>query len=168
MGQATCYGCSRALAEEDDLRRLTRVCESCFDDLLSSRNGKLSAYLESLEIPAALLSLEQTVIDSNSSFQRMASTGIVVGRRLGAILDCMYAPLLGLCGETVPCLLCKVKRSIEHTWQTGKGLREVPFSFPHKVEARKTLLITTEKTGDAVLLLMRAPSSEAPTPQIPR
>jgi hypothetical protein len=149
------------LEEEDELRILTRACEPCFSALLSSRDGKLAAYLESFENPAALLSKDQTVISSNSHFRSLASNRKVVGLRLGEILDCMYAPLLGLCGDTVPCLLCKVKRSIEHTWQTGTGLREVPFSFPHKVEARKTFIITTEKAGGAVLLLMRAHSSDA-------
>lgn len=130
------------------------ACEQCFNMIVSSRDEELSAYLELLGTPAALLSQDQMVLKSNTRFQRMASNREVAGVRLGEVLDCMYAPLLGLCGETVPCLLCKVKRSIEHTWRTGEGLLEVPFSFPHKVESRKTFAITTEKVGDAILLLL--------------
>jgi hypothetical protein len=121
---------------------------------------KRSAYLESLDMPAALVSQDQVVIESNALFLRMASGNVVAGTRIGEVLDCMYAPLLGLCGETVPCLLCKVRRSLEHTSLTGEGLREVPFSFPHKGEIRRTFAITTEKAGDTILLLLGPPSSE--------
>ena len=145
---------------ENELNNLTKACDKCFTTVLSSRDEKLSAYLESLEIPAALVSQDQTVLESNSPFQSMASNRVVVGFRLGEVLDCMYAPMLGFCGETVPCLLCKLKRSLEHTWLTGEGLRDVPFSFPHKVEARKTFSISTEKVGDAVLLLMKTTAFE--------
>jgi hypothetical protein len=120
----------------------------------------LSRYLESLDIPAVILSQDHMVLDSNTLFQRMASGREVVGNRVGEALDCMYAPLLGICGETTPCLLCKVRRSIEHTWLTGEGLREVPFSFPHKVGVRKTYGITTERVGEAILLLFVTTSSE--------
>ena len=84
----------------------------------------------------------------------IASNRVVAGVEIGEVLDCMYTPLLGLCGETVPCLLCKVRNSVERTWLTGEGLRDVPFSFPHKVESRRAYAITTEKAGDSILLLM--------------
>ena len=159
MVHANCFNCGRSLDQDDELRQLTGVCEQCFNEILSSPE-KRSAYLESLGIPAALVSREQVVLDSNAHFLRMASGREVVGTRIGEILDCMYAPLLGQCGDTVPCLLCKVRRSLEHTWLTGEGLHEVPFSFPHKVEERRTFAITTEKAGDAVLLLLGTTPSE--------
>ena len=161
MGQTICFACRRSLEQEDELHFLAKACDKCFTTVLSSRDEKLSAYLESLEIPAELVSQDQTILESNTPFQSIASNRVVVGLRLGEALDCMYAPMLGLCGETVPCLLCKLKRSVEHTWLTGEGLREVPLSFPHKVNAPRTFSISTEKVGDAVLLLMRTTSFEA-------
>ncbi len=155
MGQTICFGCRRILEQEDELHVLAKACDTCFTTVLSSRDETLSAYLESLEVPAALVSHDQTILQSNSLFKGIASDRVVVGVRLGEALDCMYAPLLGSCGETVPCLLCKLKRSVEHTWHTGEGLRDVPFSFPHKAQSRRTFNISTEKVGTAVLLLMR-------------
>ena len=84
----------------------------------------------------------------------MAPHREIAGHRLGEVLECMYAPILGRCGETVACLVCRLKRSVETTWVTGEGLRGVPFSFPHKEEGRKTFRITTEIVSGAVLLLM--------------
>ena len=125
MGQTICFGCRRSLEPKDELHFLTKTCDKCLTTVLSSRDERLSAYLESLEIPAALVSQDQTILESNSLFQSIASNRVVVGLRLGEALDCMYAPMLGLCGETVPCILCKLKRSVEHTWLTGEGFREV-------------------------------------------
>jgi hypothetical protein len=156
MGQTVCFGCSRVLDQEDDLRFLTKACDHCFPTILSSLDGRTSDYLESLDVPAALLSREQVVLAFNRLFKDLAPDLDVVGLRIGEVLDCMYSPLLGRCGQTATCLLCKLKRSVDHTSLTGEGLLTVPFSFPHKAEARRTFTITTEKVGDAVLLLMAA------------
>jgi hypothetical protein len=158
MVQTLCFRCMRSLDEDDELNFLTRTCEKCFQTVLSSRNGKLSAYLESLDIPAALLSQDQTVLSSNGRFQRMAPGRQADGLRLGEVIECMYSPLLGRCSETVACLLCRLKKSVDHTWRTREGLRGVPISFPHKAEGRKTFTITTEIVGGAILLLMGTPS----------
>ena len=158
MGQTVCFRCMRTLEQDDELHVLTRTCEKCFAAALSSRDGKLSGYLESLGMPAALIGLDHTVLSSNGRFQSMAPHRTVDGLRLGDVLECMYAPLLGRCGETVACLVCRLKKSVAHTLLTGEGLRGVPFSFPHKEEGRKTFALTTEIVGDAVLLLM-GPSS---------
>lgn len=157
MGRTVCFSCRRSLEQEDDLHVLTGTCPAWFKELLASRDGKLSAYLESLDVPAALVSPDHIILEANSRFRDAASRQDAVGLRVGEALDCMYAPLLGRCGETVACLLCGLRKSVEHTWLTGEGLRRVPLSFPHKAESRKAFAITTEKIGGAVLLLMTSP-----------
>jgi hypothetical protein len=151
----------RDLEDEDQLRLLTRTCEKCFKTVLSSRNERVSDYLESLRMPAALIARDQTVLSSNQHFQRMSPTRDVVGLKIGEALECTYSPILGRCSETVACLVCGLKRSVESTWLTRQGLRGVPFSFPHKTAGRKTFVITTEMVGSAVLLLMGKSPLEA-------
>jgi hypothetical protein len=151
----------RDIEKEDELRLLTRTCAKCFHDILSSRDEIVTSYLDSLLMPAALIAQDQTVLSSNERFKKMAPTGEVVGRKIGEALECMYSPILGHCGETVACLVCRLKRSVERTWMTGEGLRGIPFSFPHKEEGRRTFTITTEIVGDALLLLMGTRSSGA-------
>jgi len=154
MSQPFCYRCRQSLDENDDLRLLTRTFGPCFSALLSSRDKNLSDYLESLEAPSALVDHEQTILFSNSRFRGMMRESSTVGLRVGEALDCMYTQTLGRCGDTVACLLCRLKRSVEHTFLTGEGLRAVPISYPHRAESRKTFVITTEKVGNAVLLVM--------------
>ena len=159
MGQTLCFRCLRNLEEEDELHVLTKTCEKCFNAVLSSPLEVVSDYLESLRIPAALIALDQTVLSSNGRFRRIAPNREIAGHKLGEVLECMYAPILGRCGETVACLVCRLKRSVETTWVTGEGLRGVPFSFPHKEEGRKAFSITTEIVSGAVLLLMGTATS---------
>jgi ferredoxin len=154
MGSTVCFSCRRPLEPGDDLRLMRKACGQCFSTILSSSSEKLSAYLESLDGPAALLSEEQVILVSNSFFQKMTSNREVVGRKVGEVLECMYTPLLGSCGETVACGLCKLKISVEHTSLTGEELRKVTLSVPHKAEARRTFTITTGIVGGAVLLVM--------------
>ena len=161
MGQTVCFNCRRSLEPEDELRALTRACESCLQALLSSRDTKLSACLESFNVPAALMSHDHTILGANGLFKKIAVNQDSVGLRIGKALGCMYAPLLGRCGDIVACLLCSLKRSVEQTWLRGEGLRGVSLSFPHKAESRKTFALSTEKVGDAVLVVLAAGSTTA-------
>ena len=122
-----------------------------------SHGQKISEYLETLDVPAALLALDQTILLSNSRLQRIRPGGEDAGLRVGEALGCMYTQTLGPCGETVACILCKLKNTVEHTLLTGEGLRGVQMSYPHQSQARRTLSITTEKMGSAVLVMLAAP-----------
>jgi len=144
----------RSLDSNDHLRFLTRACEPCFNILVSSRNESLDAYLESLLVPAALLAEDHSVLAANRLFRRLQTDGAVVGKTVGQILGCMYSPLLGACGQTVACILCSLRRSVEETMTTGRGFRAVPVSYPHQTDMRRRLSLTTERTGDAVLVML--------------
>ena len=160
MGQTLCIRCMRSLEAEDELHVLTKTCEKCFAEALSSGARKLSIYLESLDVPAALVGEDHTVLVFNSRFQKMAPGRSAAGRRIGEVIECTYSPILGRCGETVTCLLCRLRSSIEQTWLTREGIRGVPVSFPSKAEGRTTYTITTEPVDGAVLLLIGSGSSK--------
>ncbi len=160
MNQIVCYGCRLSLDHSDHLRRVTGACESCFATLMSSQDGNLPQYLDSLNHPAALLTPGHVVLFANRQFRDLQLDKTVVGQQVGDVLECMYAPLLGRCGETVACILCSLRRAVERTWTTGEGLRGVPMSYPHKVELRKSVNVTTERVGQAVLVILES-SSEA-------
>jgi hypothetical protein len=153
LGQNVCYNCLQSLDETDDFRIRTGACDTCFRLLASSPEDKLVDYLESLGVPAAVLSQDLTVLLANTRFRKtLGHDGI--GLRGGEALDCMYSEMLGRCGETVACILCSLKRAVEQTLRSGEGMRDVPMSFPHKEEVRRTLAITTERVGSSVLVLM--------------
>lgn len=162
MSHHSCIRCMRSLDEKDHLRFLTRTCEPCFNVLLSSRDESLSQYLESLDLPAALLAEDHSVLFANRHFMGMKVGTEVLGLRVGDVLGCMYSPLLGQCGETVTCILCTLRRSIEETQRTGEGLRGVSMAYPHREDARRAYSITTQKAGDAVLLMLEPAPEVSP------
>jgi hypothetical protein len=144
----------RSLDGSDYLRFLTRTCEPCFNVLVSSRDQTLTDYLESLGFPAAVIAGDHTVLSANRPFKELKKGADVHGMTVGQVLGCMYSPLLGQCGETVACLLCHLRQSIEKTMRTGEGLRNVPVSYPHQEDVRRTWSITTQRTGDTVLVVL--------------
>jgi len=164
MGRTKCIRCRRDIEQKDGLGALTGACESCLGSLLSAGGNAVSEYLESLPYPAALVAHDHTVLFFNRRFQGLTFHDEVGGLRIGEVLDCMYTASLGRCGETVACLLCRLRGAVEHTWTTGEGLRAVTMSYPHKAETRRAFTITTEKLGAAVLLLVENPSE----PTLPR
>ena len=115
-------------------------------------------FLRSLNRPAALVARDHTVLFSNIRLRKMLkkSNHDVVGLRIGEVLDCKYAASPSRCGETEGCLRCGLRRLIELTRITGERLDKIPISFQHRSGASKTFKITTEKAGNAVLLILRA------------
>ena len=153
MGETICIRCKQILNEVDSLGTLTRTCENCFRVLVSADDSRWPDYLELLDVPAAILHPDHTILLSNSRFQKMTSSSFG-GVRIGERLECLYTRNLGRCGETIACQLCWLKRSVDHTWDTGEGLREVRVAYPHKTAVRKALTVSTEKIGNAVLLII--------------
>ena len=119
-------------------------------------NEKLKGTLGSLARPAALVASDHTVLFSNNRLRKMLkkSNLDVVGLRIGEVLDCKNAASPSRCGETALCPHCGLKRLIELTRITGERLNEIPISVQHRSGASKTFKITTEKAGEAVLLII--------------
>jgi hypothetical protein len=155
MSRPVCFHCGHGLDLSDPLLLLTGTCKSCLGALLSNGNEELASYLESLEVPAAVLETDHTVRFATRRFLELEVGGGASGRRAGEVLGCMYTTILGDCGETVPCMLCSLRRAIEQTRQTGRGLRGVMMSYPHLAEARKQFSVDTEPAGDAVLIVVQ-------------
>ena len=154
MGQVICFGCGCSLEQADHFHQLTQACDSCLDSLVFASGISLSVYLESRPHPAALLARDHTVLFANSLFRALKLDQEAVGLRVGEVINCMFSTTLGRCGETEVCILCSLRRAVEHTWRTGEGLRGVPMNYPHKGMKRKSVELTTEKVGDAVLVVL--------------
>ena len=154
MDQTNCFGCGRGLEQTDRFQRLSQLCEPCLNSLVFASGISPSVYLESRSHPSALLARDHTVLFANSLFRALRLDQKVVGLRVGEVIGCLYAPTLGRCRETEVCILCSLRRAVDQTWRTGEGLRGIPMNYPHKTVGRKAVEITTEKIGDAVLVIM--------------
>jgi len=160
MGQTVRSDDTQSFDEEDKLHLETQALATRSSPVLSSHDKKLSGHMESLNSPAAIVAQDYTILLANKRFRKKVSHE-VVGLRVGEAMNCSYSAVLGRCGETVACLLCTLKKSVDHTLLTGEGLRGMRMSYPHKAEAQRTSIITTVKVGDGVLLLLGTPSKKS-------
>jgi nitrogen fixation/metabolism regulation signal transduction histidine kinase len=79
----------------------------------------------------------------------------IKGSSRGVVFECAYARLPEGCGKTDHCSGCAIRRTIAHTFESGKSSLRVPATLkcelPKEGEDRR-FLISTEKAGDVVLL----------------
>jgi hypothetical protein len=83
----------------------------------------------------------------------------IEGHKGGDVFECAYARLPEGCGNTIHCSGCTIRRTVMETHKTGKSSLRVPATLnrndpedPDKI----TLLISTEKIADVVLLRIDA------------
>jgi len=128
------------------------VCEAC-----SRALTRLSAYLESLDYPVALIAADHTILYSNGPLQSSVSRDVsqVVGLKIGEVLDCKNVSAHGSCGETPFCLHCDLRRSIELSRITGERLQGIPATIQKSSGGSTTCTVSAEKAGEAILLTLR-------------
>ncbi|HUI70410.1 MAG TPA: hypothetical protein VL354_07790 [Spirochaetia bacterium] len=154
MGEAVCRHCGMDATASDDF--LDKVRETCFNFLVCSRDERILQCLDTLNWPAALVAADHSVLLGNELL--VGSPGVDVGElRIGDILGCVNAALLGKCGQTVACFLCGIRKSVEHSLRTGETIRRFLVSFQKRSGANQSFLITAEKAGENVLMIIEPP-----------
>jgi len=156
MEGTICFRCGRDLSATGSVF-LAQLRETCFNFLFSDQREKLMECLDSVETPVAIVARDHTVLLCNSLLdERSNADGGKL--RIGEILECLNAVLLGKCGETPGCFLCGVRKTIEYTITTGDKLSHYQTSLQKRSGANQTFILTTQRVGDAVLLLIETPS----------
>ncbi len=154
MSRTACDRCGRGLDPRELL--LEKLCEECFNSLLSSRDETLSEYLEALGRPAALLSSNLTVLFANFKFCKalMIFPHDIVGRMIGEVLNCVYTSTPGSCGETVSCSLCDLKKLIELSQKEERSIY-TQVDYLRKPGILMRMEIIVKKAGEAILFMTR-------------
>jgi hypothetical protein len=130
-------------------RGLKDACAACSRALI-----RLSAYLESLEFPVALIASDHTILLSNGHLREVFDyhERERTGMKIGEVLDCKNATSHSRCGETTMCLHCDLRRLAELSRLTGERLSGIRASFQRPSGAKTTCAISAEKAGEAILL----------------
>ncbi|PLX45696.1 MAG: hypothetical protein C0609_02430 [Deltaproteobacteria bacterium] len=156
-----CAWCKKSLAkntsvQEEDVSH--GICPDCKTALLSADSyTHLGAFLESLEVPVALIDQDRHILYANDQALTLSikNRGNYKGELGGDFIQCIHANNENGCGESEHCGACVIKSSVEHTYRTGenvnsaKGLQEV--RTQRGIE-RLYLSISTIKRGDLVVL----------------
>jgi hypothetical protein len=133
------------------------ICPSCAQNLFFQMGVELHKYLDSLPVPILVVDQEGTIRTANDKTQRMLGKDLVAieGRKGGVVFECCFARLPEGCGNTVHCSACTIRKAVMGTFGTGKSNARVPaYLNQEDSEGRReiSLLISTEKVGDVVLL----------------
>jgi len=132
------------------------ICTTCLEHFVFQMGVPLQTFLDSLPAPVFVVNDDVVVRAANKKgFALLKKESRMVLNKLGGIVfDCAYAQLPEGCGRTVHCSGCAIRRSVYHTYTTGKSLSEVPATLRCDDSASPLIdmKISTEKMGDVVLL----------------
>ena len=134
------------------------ICEKCLELVLSKESSKpMLEYLDGLPAPVLVIDADGTVVTANEKASaalgkdRQAIEGILGGDAI----ECVHAREPGGCGETTHCRTCAIRLTVTDTHETGRSHDHVPayqdIVTPEGIR-RTRFLISTQKTGDIVLL----------------
>lgn len=133
------------------------ICESCKDYFFADKRLTLDGVLNRLEAPVLMVNAQGEVLLVNDKALQLLDKDLesVSGFMGGDVMECAYARLPGGCGNTVHCAACTIRINVARTFETGKGLKQVPAYLNrqnrdsvHEIR----FLISTEKVDDVVLL----------------
>ena len=157
MGRTVCASCGSAF---DEVRKVlfAEICDTCLASHLSSRAGELSARLEDLQWPAALVGRDLVLRQANSRLRALCDEYATRELRVGEALDCACATKDARCGETFFCLQCGVRRVLEVARISGERISRVPVTIGHRSGERRAYTLTAEGTGDTVLFMLEPPT----------
>lgn len=157
----TCAWCGRAIGSPRLVTALPThgICPECYATLTSELPVSLKDLLD--EIPFPVMAMDGDAHVSMTNARALALLGSTEsetrGQLGGEVFRCVHANEPGGCGGTIHCSGCTVRRCVMHTFRTGECQVLVPASLKRSgrdVEQEISLLITTVKRGEIVLLMV--------------
>ncbi|MFZ5950356.1 MAG: hypothetical protein ACOYXC_06605 [Candidatus Rifleibacteriota bacterium] len=133
------------------------ICCKCAYETMQGAGTPLAKFLDQFEKPVFVLSAQARVICANKSGADLIGKKpeMFINSLGGEAFGCKHAAKPEGCGGTVHCRSCAMRRAVMETFATGES-REKVAAYPdlHHLtgDNRIKFLISTEKTGDAVLM----------------
>lgn len=134
------------------------ICNHCMNNILTMMGkNTLVEFLDKLSYKVMLVSKEGRVLGANQEMQDTLGKDYksLVDQLGGDVMGCRYAGLPGGCGNTIHCKSCAIRKSIQHTYETGESLDHIPAHINQATpdgDFEINFLISTEKADDMVLL----------------
>lgn len=130
------------------------LCPECAFHVRSSMGMQVQEFLDGLGAPVVLVDEDAKVVCANAQARDMLGKDAsrIDGFKGGEVFECEYAYLPEGCGNTVHCSGCTVRLTVMDTLNTGRSHDRVPAFLNQRNVGKISLLISTEKVEDAVLL----------------
>lgn len=116
---------------------------------LESSQQELQTIYDNAPVMMALIDDERKILFANKAFTAMSdmANDILSEGRIGGIIGCINASNNESgCGYGLKCKDCNLRNSISQTFKTGKGFKNIDYSFRYKIDNRlieKNLIAST-------------------------
>ena len=149
------------------------ICEGCKDNLLFQMGVELQVFLDSLGVPIVVVNREGTIVTGNYQARTLLRKELaeIEGYKGGEVFECKYARLPEGCGNTIHCSGCSIRRAVMETYGTGRSFLRVPATLDQNTSEhpeKMSLLISTERLADLVLLRIDKIEAKAAAEQPPK
>lgn len=136
------------------------VCPSCFAEITKKYGFNVRKFLDLLDAPVMLVDNDARVLAANHLAASLTGKAVspTNGQFCGDVLACINAILEGGCGKTKSCPDCVFRKSVTETYTTGLPVTDRPAPLCRRNGSGKekiSMLVSTRKDGDAVLLRLR-------------
>jgi hypothetical protein len=151
--KAVCAWCQTVLT--DGSGPVTHgICSSCAEEQVRRGGMELAWFLESLPLPVAVVDAAGTVLSANCAMRSRLNVpeSQPAGVPCGDFFGCRHASLSRGCGNTMYCPECSLRCLVVRTHQTGQASERVPVVLHGRSGRDIELVVSTQKSGDAVLL----------------
>lgn len=104
------------------------ICVSCRDRFFKCAGVPLQTFIDSFDFPVLVLggSLQPVAVNKSGEEASHRSAQIQAPETLGDIVECEHSRLPEGCGRTVHCSGCVLRKTLEHTNNTGDPASLVP------------------------------------------
>ena len=140
------------------------ICLQCASQLQAADKKTAREFLDQFEFPILLMTDGEPrthIANKNACVFLGKSAEEIEGQLGGDMIECVYARHDGGCGRHIHCKACAIRKSVTYTFTTGKPLCHVPATLEvihDDATAVISLLITTEKVGECVLVRIEKPA----------
>lgn len=141
------------------------LCPDCAHSLFAEAGLPLRQFLDQWACPILVLDAAGVVQTGNAEARRLRRFLPQEDATLlpGDVLECAYAKMPERCGHTVHCAGCAIRYALNHTQQTGEPVSRTPAHLRVSLKGTPaTLLVSTEKAGEHILLRLEPVNPKAP------
>jgi PAS domain-containing protein len=152
-----CAWCLRDMTKGETRRQSEPVshgiCPDCRNTFDFQEGVSLQQYIESIPYPILVVNEDMRVSFGNAKAYKILGKApeSATGHLHGEVFECAHSRLPEGCGGTVCCSGCAIRHTVNRTFQTGEGQRQIPATLKRN-ESDVSLQITTVNVGDIVLL----------------
>lgn len=129
-----CAWCNKTITEGLSDIVSHGMCSDCYSKMNSKSPMGLKDFLDKLVVPVLVVQDSGRTLYANNAAEALLGKNYdeINGELGGDVFECTHSKKPGGCGGTTHCKACTIRQSVEHTFQTGESLYDIPATLKIK------------------------------------